>query len=154
MCIRDRYTPEAASAICGTSPVIIRELARMLGEARAACNVETLALGKFHHGDAMMRSQILAFVLAGHLGRKGAGWTAMADAAPDAVGTAFGKRRGRKATAKLDRRQWYELMRDGLLQRPASRNALRGLSKGWVDARIAANATLFWNVHGLSLIHI
>lgn len=143
------FTPDAASALCGTPAPIIRELARMLGEARAACNVESFALGKFHHGDAMMRSQILAFVLAGHLGRKGAGWSsAVSDVAPDALGSTFGKRRSRKATAKLNRRQWYELLRDNFKDLPVSRYAARGLSEGWVEAKVTANATLFWNVHG------
>ena len=143
------YTPEAASAICGTPAPIIRELARMLGEARAACNVGSYALGKYHHGDAMMRSQILAFVLAGHLGRKGAGWaSAVSDISPDAIGTMFGRRRSRKATAELNRRQWYELLRNNFRDLPVSRYAARGLSEGWVDAKVMANATLFWNVHG------
>lgn len=143
------YTPEAASELCGTPAPVIRELARMLGEARAASNVGSYALGKYHHGDAMMRSQILAFVLAGHLGRKGAGWvTAVADIPPDALGATLGKRRNRKATAKLNRRQWYELLRDHANGQPASRSVARGLSEGWVDAKVAANATLFWNIHG------
>ena len=143
------YTPEAASVLCGTPAPIIRELARMLGQARAACNVESFALGKFHHGDAMMRAQILAFVLGGHLGRKGAGWSsAVSDVSPDAIGTMFGKRRSRRATAELNRRQWYELIRDNFKELPVSRYAARGLSEGWVDAKVMACATLFWNVHG------
>ncbi|MBK7252279.1 MAG: molybdopterin-dependent oxidoreductase [Gammaproteobacteria bacterium] len=143
------YTPEAASVLCGTPAPVIRELARMLGEARAACNVESYALGKYHHGGAMMRSQILVFVLAGHLGRKGAGWSsAVSDVAPDALGDSFGKRRSRKATARLNRRQWYELLRDNFEKVPVARNVARGLAEGWVDAKVTANATLFWNVHG------
>jgi DMSO reductase family type II enzyme molybdopterin subunit len=142
------YTPEAASQICGTPPELIRRLARMLAEAKAASNVETLALGKFHHGDAMMRAQILVFVLCGHLGRKGAGWNAMSDVGPDGLDAAFGARRFGALQAKLLRREGFELMRDHLLRRPASRGVRRALSEAWVDSKAFANATLFWNLHG------
>jgi DMSO reductase family type II enzyme molybdopterin subunit len=142
------YTPEAASKICGTPPSLIRKLAEMMAEAKAAMNVETLALGKFYHGDAMMRSQILVFVLCGHLGKKGAGWNAMSDCGPDGLDGAFGARRFSGMQKKLLRREGFELMRDHLLERPASRGVQRAVSEAWADSKAFANATLFWNIHG------
>lgn len=143
------YTPDMASNLCGTAPPIIRKFAEMIGNANAACNVESYALGKYHHGDAMMRAQILVFVVAGHLGRRGAGWASAVNyVAPDSLGRLFGKKRGRKLTRNLNRRQWYELVRNNVAGLPVSRYAARGLSEEWVDAKVTANATLFWNVHG------
>ncbi len=142
------YTPEATSEICGTSPEMIRKLATMLAQANTAMNVETLALGKFYHGDAMMRAQILVFVLCGHLGKKGAGWNAMSDCGPDGLDGAFGAKRFSGIQKKLLRREGFELMRDHLLRRPASRGVQRALSEAWVDSKAFANATLFWNIHG------
>lgn len=143
------YTPEAASEMCGTPPAIIRKLAHMIGNARAACNVESFALGKYHHGDLMMRAQILVFVLCGHLGRKGAGWTTGAAIVyPDALGKDVARRRSRKLTKNLKLRQWYELIRNNFQEKPISRYAKRGLADAWVDAKVSACATLFWNVHG------
>jgi len=142
------WTPEAASRVCGTPSELIRRLARMLAEAKAASNVETLALGKIHHGDAIMRAQILVFVLCGHLGRKGAGWNAMSDVGPDGLNQAFGEKRFGGLETRLLRRQGFEMMRDHLLRRPASRGVHRALSEAWVESKAFANATLFWNMHG------
>ncbi|MBI4518370.1 MAG: molybdopterin-dependent oxidoreductase [Deltaproteobacteria bacterium] len=143
------WTPEAASAVCGTPPDLIRRLARMLAKAKAASNVETLCLGKIHHGDAIMRAQILVFVLAGHLGRKGAGYCPVANLAPDGQSALFGEARGLLTPSKeLSRRHAFALLRDHLLRRPMSREVIRALSEEFVSSKGSASATLFWQLHG------
>lgn len=143
------FTLEHASKLCGTPAPIIQKLTRMLCKARAACNVESYALGKYHHGDTMMRTQILVFVLAGHLGKAGSGWSSAVNyIAPDALGSSFGKKRGRKLSSKLNRRQWFEMLRNNFQNLPLPRYASRGLNENWVNAKVTANATLFWNIHG------
>ena len=68
------YTPEKASAVCGTDAGTIRELAVAIAGARAASCVAGASLSKYYHGDLMMRAQILLFALCGQMGRKGAGY--------------------------------------------------------------------------------
>jgi DMSO reductase family type II enzyme molybdopterin subunit len=143
------WTPEATSAVCGTPPVLIRRLARLLVTAKAASNVETLCLGKIHHGDAIMRAQILVFVLAGHLGRKGAGYCPVASLAPDGQNAMFGETRGLLSpSAELSRRHAFAMLRDHLLRRPMSREVIRALSEEFVSSKGSASATLFWLLHG------
>ncbi len=69
----EAYSPERASRICGTHPEQIRRLARTLARARAAAAITQTNFGKYYHGMEMERSVILAFALAGQIGRKGAG---------------------------------------------------------------------------------
>jgi anaerobic selenocysteine-containing dehydrogenase len=143
------WTPEAASRVCGTPPNTIRRLARMLAEAKAASNVETLCLGKIYHGDAIMRAQILLFVLCGHLGRKGAGYVAVSNLAPDGHGPILGDHRGLLTPdAKFTRRHAVALVRDHLLRRPPSRAVLRALSEAFVESKGMSSSTLFWQLHG------
>ena len=70
------YTPEAASKITGTHPNQIRKLARALAGAKAASSISQTNFSKFYHGLEMERGQILAFALAGQIGKKGAGISA------------------------------------------------------------------------------
>jgi len=73
----EEYTPEKASAVCGTDPARIRELAAAIARARAASCVAGASLSKYYHGDLMMRAQILLFALCGQMGRKGAGYDSL-----------------------------------------------------------------------------
>jgi DMSO reductase family type II enzyme molybdopterin subunit len=70
------YTPEQASELCGTPPALIRQLARQLGDARAASMVTTSNFGKYYHGNLMERAQALVFALTGNYGKKGSGFVA------------------------------------------------------------------------------
>ena len=70
------YTPEKASALCGTPASLIRELALRLGRAKAACSVTTSNFGKFYHGNLIERAQALVFALTGNFGKKGSGFVA------------------------------------------------------------------------------
>jgi DMSO reductase family type II enzyme molybdopterin subunit len=67
------YAPENASKITGTHPEQIRRLARALAGARAAAAITQTNFSKYYHGLEMERGQILAFALAGQIGKKGAG---------------------------------------------------------------------------------
>ena len=143
------WTPEAASRVCGTPPGMIRRLARMLTTARAATNVETLCLGKIYHGDAIMRAQILVFVLAGHLGRRGAGYVSISNLAADGHGPILGDGRGLLSpSAKFKRRWAAAILRDHLLRRPPPREVVRALSESFVETKGMSSATLFWQLHG------
>jgi anaerobic selenocysteine-containing dehydrogenase len=66
----------------------------MLAGAKAATAITQTNFGKFYHGLEMERAQILAFALAGQIGRKGAGIAAfpyLSIAGPDALSAASGK---------------------------------------------------------------
>ncbi len=72
------YSPEAASASCGTHPDLIRELARDCAKAKTS-----ILLGfnscKYYHCDLMERSMLLFLALTGNWGKKGTGarsWSA------------------------------------------------------------------------------
>jgi DMSO reductase family type II enzyme molybdopterin subunit len=68
------YTPEAASRITGTSPDLIRDLARRIARARAAAVLTQANFSKYYHGLEMERAQILVMTLAGQFGKKGSGF--------------------------------------------------------------------------------
>jgi anaerobic selenocysteine-containing dehydrogenase len=87
------YTPEAASKICGTPPAQIRKLALTLAGARAASAITQTNFSKYYDGMEMERAMILAFTLAGQIGKKGAGIAAfpyLSIAGPDALAVADG----------------------------------------------------------------
>lgn len=69
------YTPEAVSEICGTSPSLIRNLARRIARARAATIMTQSNFSKYYHGLEMERAQILVMTLAGQVGKKGSGFS-------------------------------------------------------------------------------
>jgi DMSO reductase family type II enzyme molybdopterin subunit len=90
----EEYTPEKASKITGTRPEQIRRLARALAGARAAAAITQTNFSKYYHGLEMERAQILAFALAGQIGKKGAGIAAfpyLSIAGPDALAVASGR---------------------------------------------------------------
>jgi anaerobic selenocysteine-containing dehydrogenase len=68
------YQPERASALCGTPPEQIRDLARRLARAKAASMVTTSNFAKYYHGNLVERAQALVFALTGNFGKKGSGF--------------------------------------------------------------------------------
>jgi len=72
----ETYTPEAASKMCGVSPEMIRSFAQMMAKAKAMSNVSGSSICKYYHGNLAERAIILNFCLLGHMGRKGAGYSA------------------------------------------------------------------------------
>ena len=58
------------------NPDLIRGLARDIAKARTVANVTSSNWGKFYHGSLIERSQILVLALCGHMGKKGAGFSA------------------------------------------------------------------------------
>jgi len=80
------YSPEAASKITGTHPDQIRSLARALAGARAASAITQTNFSKYYHGMEMERGMILAFTLAGQIGKKGAGIAAFPYLSIDGAG--------------------------------------------------------------------
>jgi DMSO reductase family type II enzyme molybdopterin subunit len=70
------YTPEAAGKITGTDPGLIRELGRMIGQARAVTVPTQSNFSKFYHGVEMERVQFLVLALCGQFGKKGSGISA------------------------------------------------------------------------------
>ncbi len=70
------YTPEQASRITGTSPRVIEQLAREIAAAKGVVNMSTYNWGKFYHGDLIERAMLLIFALCGHIGHRGATYSA------------------------------------------------------------------------------
>lgn len=68
------YAPEQASAICGTPPGLIRDLAHRFARAKSASMVTTSNIAKYYHGNLMERTQALVFALTGNYGKKGSGF--------------------------------------------------------------------------------
>ncbi len=70
------YTPEQASSITGTSVHMIEQLAREIAAAKGVVNISTYNFGKFYHGDLIERAILLVFSLCGHIGHRGATYSA------------------------------------------------------------------------------
>jgi DMSO reductase family type II enzyme molybdopterin subunit len=68
------YTPEQASALCGTPAVVIRKLARRIAAAKSVSMVTTSNFSKYYHGNLIERVQALVFALTGNYGKKGSGF--------------------------------------------------------------------------------
>ena len=95
--LRD-YTPEAASAVCGAHPDVIRKIARMVAAGKTHV-LDGWTFGKSYHGDLMERSICLVLALTGNWGKQGAGirswavgmfdgmftWSAKAEPGPEAA---------------------------------------------------------------------
>lgn len=67
------YAPERAASITGTSPALIRALARKIGRAGAVTVLTQSNFSKYYHGLEMERAQFLVLALCGHFGKKGSG---------------------------------------------------------------------------------
>lgn len=70
------YTPEQASRISGTSPRLIEQLAKEVALAKGVVNISSANWGKHYHGDLVERAMVLIFALCGHMGRRGATFSA------------------------------------------------------------------------------
>jgi DMSO reductase family type II enzyme molybdopterin subunit len=146
--LRD-YTPEKASAICGTSPEMIRKLARMMANDKAAASVVSTAISKFYHGDAMMRAQILCFVLSGHVGRKGAGFSAAPVLWADGHHVIYKDSQALKELLwPLAKKHGPKLVKEWWGGRDMRSAVAEIFSESWVRSRLMTNSTLFWNLHG------
>ena len=89
----DKFTPEKAAAITGVPALLIERFAREIATAGGVVNISAGNWGKFYHGDLIERAILLLFALCGHIGRKGASFSAFPALHPD---TALGalERRG------------------------------------------------------------
>jgi DMSO reductase family type II enzyme molybdopterin subunit len=143
------YAPEEASEICGVAPKLIRKLARMMANSKAAANVCTSSISKFYHGDAMMRAQILVFLLCGQLGRKGAGYASCAQLLADGQGALY------HDTQAFKEQRWPLLKEHGLR---LAKDFMSGadmhraldplLTQAFLESGLFVNSTLFWNLDG------
>jgi steroid C-25 hydroxylase alpha subunit len=141
------YTPEQASSVTAVNPDLVRRLARDIAKARTVANVTSSNWGKFYHGSLMERSQILVLALCGHMGKKGAGFSAfpflcndgfdrfVVSPPPGVSGVMFTARMAArflalKARGFTDEMATYEFAREGLARGP------------WTSG------TLFWQIHG------
>ena len=70
------YTPEQAGQITGLSSRMIEQLAREVATAKGVVNISTANWGKCYHGDLIERAILMVFALCGHMGRKGATFSA------------------------------------------------------------------------------
>lgn len=140
------YDPDTASKMCGTPPDLIRKLAHMMADAKAASNICTSNISKFYHGDLMMRAQILIFVLCGHLGRKGAGYVSASFLLPDGYTQYLSARPGRLIRILLrNSPAIYKMLRAGRGWRDVVMELMR---ETYIQDRYLTNSTLFWYVHG------
>ena len=109
-----QYTPERATAICGTDHETIRNLARDLAKASAATCVTQSNFSKFYHGLEMERAQILVLRPRGQMGRKGAGYMGFPYMSVDGVGSlsmAEGQRSPKLALAALGLRMAPDILK-------------------------------------------
>ncbi|HZD41718.1 MAG TPA: molybdopterin-dependent oxidoreductase, partial [Terriglobales bacterium] len=70
------FTPEQASQVTGVSAQMIEQLAREIAAAKGVVNISSANWGKHYHGDLIERAMLLIFALCGHMGRKGATFSA------------------------------------------------------------------------------
>jgi len=70
------YRPDQVSRVTGVSPLLIEQLAREIAAARGVVNMSTYNWGKFYHGDLIERAMVMVFALCGHIGHRGATYSA------------------------------------------------------------------------------
>ncbi len=141
------YSPEKASAVCGTPARQIRDLARRLARAKSASMVTTSNFAKYYHGNLIERAQALVFALTGNFGKKGSGFVGfpflMHDGLEDFVLSMFGTpTRMLIETAGLldEARLKLAGFTDEMIVYERSR---RGFESGQ-----EVSGALFWYVHG------
>ena len=79
----ENFTPAKAAQITGVPAALIEKLARDVAGAGGVVNISTSNWGKFYHGDLIERAIFLVFALCGHMGRKGATFSAFPALTPD-----------------------------------------------------------------------
>ncbi|MCC7364861.1 MAG: molybdopterin-dependent oxidoreductase [Dehalococcoidia bacterium] len=82
------YAPEAASAVCGVHPDLIRMIARKAATKKTRL-MSGLGAGKHYHGDLMERAMSLVLALTGNWGKKGTGSISW-DGGPSSGGALIG----------------------------------------------------------------
>jgi DMSO reductase family type II enzyme molybdopterin subunit len=143
------FSPERASELCGVSPEMIRKLARMLASSKAASNVVNMAMSKAYHGDLMIRTQILVFLLCGHLGKKGAGYLSSGPVFADGHGPLLkDSRMGKELRWRFVRRYALDLAKDFVLGRDSTRTMTGVIADAYTHFDLMTSSTLFWNLHG------
>lgn len=70
------YTPEKTASITSVSARVAEQLAREIAQAKGVVNISSANWGKHYHGDLIERAMLLIFALCGHMGRKGATFSA------------------------------------------------------------------------------
>jgi DMSO reductase family type II enzyme molybdopterin subunit len=79
----ERFTPEKAAQVTGVPVPLIESLAGEVAGAGGVVNISTSNWGKFYHGDLIERAIFLLFALCGHIGKKGATFSAFPALTPD-----------------------------------------------------------------------
>ncbi|MBI2964464.1 MAG: molybdopterin-dependent oxidoreductase [Deltaproteobacteria bacterium] len=142
------YTPEQAAKICGVAPETIRALARDVARAKAAANVTSSNWGKFYHGNLVERAMILLLAVCGHMGRKGAGYSAFPFLVNDGFDPfLFAKHAGRLGKLRLRAEMLGKVL--ALKMRGFSDEMVTyEIARDWYAKGIWTSGTLFWQVHG------
>ncbi|MCA9176107.1 MAG: molybdopterin-dependent oxidoreductase, partial [Planctomycetales bacterium] len=142
------FEPEEAAKICGVPAETIREFARTMANAKAACNVLTTMFGKWYHGDLAVRTQILVWTLCGHIGRKGAGWDVAPYFFPSGLYDIF------MGTNLVNDLRWPLLKKYGprAIKQLFSKGSLKrfveeAVYEAYGEMPLTTTASLFWNVH-------
>jgi DMSO reductase family type II enzyme molybdopterin subunit len=141
------YTPEKASALCGTPAVVIRKLAHRIAAAKSVSMVTTSNFSKYYHGNLIERVQALVFALTGNYGKKGSGFVGfpflMHDSLDDFIISMF----PRSIQALIAAADTYEEARlklagftDEMVIYEKSRKAFQSGQE--------VSGALFWYVHG------
>ncbi len=143
------FTPEKASKNCGIAPDTIRKLTNMLVTAKAATNTCTSNFSKFYHGDIIMRSQILTFILAGHLGKKGDGFVTCSFLVADGSNKMLNeleltKDLKYKYLFKYGTPFWMNFFK----RKDWNQATYKYVLDTYANSRLMTNSTLFWNLHG------
>ena len=116
----EEYTPEKASAICGTGAEAIRYLAR-----KAAVSRTNILLGfsspKYYHGDLMERAMILMLGLTNNWGRKGTGIRIWSVGPWDGIGL-FGAKQRPGPEASMEVLDMLDKMLDAFQQEDPARS--------------------------------
>jgi len=145
------YTPEEASKMCGTPVKVIEQLAAMIIASKALSNVSGSSMNKYFHGNLTERAMILIWVLLGHIGKPGAGYSAFAFLANDGwEDYVAGLRMGERFAFGKD--IGIDLVKD-LLFGDGSEIFFKKLgSRSFVDPMgnlpVWSSSALFWQVHG------
>lgn len=69
----EQYTPERASAICGIDPNVLREVARVFGQANSAVVYWGMGISQHVYGTNNARCLVALALLTGNIGKSGSG---------------------------------------------------------------------------------
>jgi len=142
------YTPEKVSPVCGVAAETIRALGRDIAKAKAAANVTSSNWGKFYHGNLIERAMILLLSVCGHMGRKGAGYSAFPFLVNDGFDPfVFAKHSGGLGKLRLKAEVLGKVL--ALKMRGFSDEMVNyEIAREWYAKGVWTCGTLFWQVHG------